>query len=189
MVSLESKLGQRTEDITKSIREDIVKEQKANVPDGDYELVTPDIPEGVEVNLEPDLPLVQWWGEFAREKGLSQNEFNSGVKAFVDNAVNSIPSQEQQMQELGDNAKQRIEAVDLWAKKNLSSSAYESVANIATSANNVKVLEEIMNLTKDDNIDTIYAEVDWWNDSGNLAFSRTGWRTVERREWKKYETN
>ena len=106
--SLESKLGQRTEDLTKSIREDIVKEQKANVPDGDYELVTPDIHEGVEVNLEPDLPLVQWWGEFAREKGLSQNEFNSGVKAFVDNAVNTITSQEQQMQELGDNAKQRI---------------------------------------------------------------------------------
>ena len=86
--SLESKLGQRTEDLTKSIREDISKEQRANVPEGDYELVAPDIPEGVEVNLEPDLPLVKWWGDFAR-------------------------------------------------------------ANIATSANNVKVLEEIMGLTKD----------------------------------------
>ena len=52
-----------------------------------------------------------------------------------------------------------------------------------------QLIYSIMNLTKDDNIDTIYAEVDWWNDSGNLAFSRTGWRTVERREWKKYETN
>ena len=52
-----------------------------------------------------------------------------------------------------------------------------------------QLIYSIMNLTKDDNIDTIYAEDDWWNDSGNLAFSRTGWRTVERREWKKYETN
>ena len=52
-----------------------------------------------------------------------------------------------------------------------------------------QLIYSIMNLTKDDNIDTIYAEVDWWNDSGNLAFSRTGLRTVERREWKKYETN
>ena len=52
-----------------------------------------------------------------------------------------------------------------------------------------QLIYSIMNLTKDDNIDTIYAEVDWWNDSGNLSFSRTGWRTVERREWKKYETN
>ena len=50
-----------------------------------------------------------------------------------------------------------------------------------------QLIYSIMNLAKDDNIDTIYAEVDWWNDSGNLAFSRTGWRTVERREWKKYE--
>ena len=52
-----------------------------------------------------------------------------------------------------------------------------------------QLIYSIMNLAKDDNIDTIYAEVDWWNDSGHLAFSRTGWRSVERREWKKYETN
>ena len=50
-----------------------------------------------------------------------------------------------------------------------------------------QLIYSIMNLAKDDNIDTIYAEVDWWNDSGRLAFSRTGWRMVEKREWKKYE--
>ena len=50
-----------------------------------------------------------------------------------------------------------------------------------------QLIYSIMNLAKDDNIDTIYAEVDWWNDSGRLAFSRTGWRSVVRREWKKYE--
>ena len=52
-----------------------------------------------------------------------------------------------------------------------------------------QLIYSIMNLAKDESIDTIYAEVDWWNDSGHLAFSRTGWRSVERREWKKYETN
>tara|TARA_Y100000296_G_scaffold75877_1_gene96017 strand:- start:197 stop:940 length:744 start_codon:yes stop_codon:yes gene_type:complete len=147
--ALESKLGQRTEELGKSIREDIEKETKSNIPTNGYELVTPDIPEGVEVNLDPELPLVGWWNEFAQKKGLSQDDFNDGVKAFVDNAVADIPNIDTEIQSLGDNGKQRVEAVDLWAKKNLSSDAYKSVSNIATSANNIKVLEEIMNLTKD----------------------------------------
>ena len=69
--------------------------------------------------------MVQWWQEFSKSKGLSQDDFNDGIKAFVDNAVADIPSQEDQIAELGDNGKARIEAVDLWAKKNLSETAYQ----------------------------------------------------------------
>ena len=147
--SLESKLGQRTEDLGKSIREDIENNIKSNIPKNGYELVTPDIPEGVEVNLNPELPLVEWWNEFAQNKGLSQDDFNAGVKAFVDNAVNDIPNKDSEILSLGDNGKERVEAVDLWAKKNLTTDGYKSVANIATTADNVKALEEMMNLTKD----------------------------------------
>ena len=114
--ALESKLGQRTEELGKSIREDIEKETKSNIPTNGYELVTPDIPEGVEVNLDPELPMVGWWNEFAQNKGLSQDDFNAGVKAFVDNAVADIPNIDTEIQSLGDNGKERVEAVDLWAK-------------------------------------------------------------------------
>lgn len=147
--ALESKLGQRTEDLSKSVREDIEKERLSTVPTNGYELVTPDIPEGVEVNLEPDLPIVQWWNEFAQDKGLSQEDFNKGVDAFVNNATASLPNQEAEMQSLGDNGKERVEAVDLWAKKNLTSDGYQALANMATNATNIKAMEEIMNLTKD----------------------------------------
>jgi hypothetical protein len=37
-----------------------------------------------------------------------------------------------------------------------------------------------MNLAKDDNIDTIYTEVDWWNDSSHITFLRCGWKEYEK---------
>ena len=50
---------------------------------------------------------------------------------------------------MGENAKQRIESAELWAKKNLTSGGYDAVSNLASTANGVKVIEELMVLTKD----------------------------------------
>ena len=102
--ALESKLGQRTEELTKSIREDYEKERLGKVPES-YELPTPELPENIDVNLSSDVPMVQWWQEFSKSKGLSQDDFNDGIKAFVDNAVADIPSQEDQIAELGEMVK------------------------------------------------------------------------------------
>tara|TARA_R110000744_G_scaffold226215_1_gene344587 strand:- start:1610 stop:2356 length:747 start_codon:yes stop_codon:yes gene_type:complete len=157
--SLETKLGQRTEELTRNIREDFEKERLGKVPES-YELSSPEMPENIDVNLSADVPMVQWWQDFAKSKGLSQDDFNDGIKAFVDNAVADIPNQDEQIAELGDNGKARIEAVDLWAKKNLSENAYNSVTNIATSADNVKVLEEIMGLTRDISIPSSDTAID-----------------------------
>ena len=146
--SLEKKLGSRTEDLSKQIREDIANEVKANVPE-EYELKMPEIPEGIEMNLDKEIPLLKWWGDTAREKGLSQEEYNAGIKAFVDNQIDALPNLDNEKQELGDNANARIEAADLWSKKNLSKESYEAIANFATTAQGVKALEEIMKLNKD----------------------------------------
>ena len=146
--SLEKKLGSRTEDLTKQIREDIANEVKANVPE-EYELKMPEIPEGIEMNLDKEIPLLKWWDNTAREKGLSQEEYNAGIKAFVDNQIDALPNLDNEKEQLGDNANARIEAADLWSKKNLSKESYEAIANFATTAQGVKALEEIMKLNKD----------------------------------------
>ena len=63
------------------------------------------------------------------------------------------------MQNLGDNAKERIEAAELWSKKNLSPSAYSTFSSIAATADGVKAIEEIMKLTKDSPIPTTPTQV------------------------------
>ena len=146
--SLEKKLGSRTEELSKQIREDIEQERIANTPK-EYELFQPEIPEGVSIEVNKDIPLLQWWEETARKKGLSQEEYNDGIKKFVDNQIAALPVLEEEKQQLGENATQRIEAADLWAKKNLSSDAYSAASNLACTAAGVKVIEELMKLTKD----------------------------------------
>ena len=145
--SLEKKLGQRTDELTKQIRTDIEQERSANVPEK-YEIKMPEIPEDIDMEVHEDQPLLQWWGETARSMGLSQDQFNEGINQFVQNEISGLPNIEAETQLLGDNAKDRIESADLWAKKHLSENAYSTVAKLSSTAEGVKALEEIMALNK-----------------------------------------
>jgi len=146
--SLEKKLGARTEDLSKQIREDISNEVKASTPE-EYKIALPELPENVDISVDKEMPLLQWWSETAKAKGLSQEEFDKGIEAFVNNEISSLPNQDNERELLGENATQRIEAADLWSKKNLSPDAYSSISEFASTAQGVKALEEIMSLNKD----------------------------------------
>jgi len=146
--SLEKKLGSRTEELSSQIREDLANEIKANTPE-EYEIKLPEIPENVDLSVNKEMPLLQWWSETAKAKGLSQEEFNKGIEAFVNNEISSLPNQDNEKELLGENATQRIEAADLWSKKNLSSDSYSAISEFASTAQGVKALEEIMKLNKD----------------------------------------
>ena len=145
--SLEKKLGQRTDELTKQIRTDIEQERNAKVPEK-YEIVLPEIPKDVEIDVSEDQPLLQWWSEKAKSMGLSQEEYNEGINTFVQNEIAGLPDIEEEKVNLGDNAVQRIESTDLWAKKHLSEEGYNTIAKIASTANGVKAIEEIMALNK-----------------------------------------
>jgi len=145
--SLEKKLGQRTDELTKQIRTDIEQERSANVPEK-YEIKLPEIPEDIELDVNEDQPLLQWWSNTAKSMGLSQDQFNEGINTFVQNEIAGLPDIEQEKVNLGDNAVERIESADLWAKKHLSENAYSAVARLSSTAEGVKALEEIIALNK-----------------------------------------
>jgi hypothetical protein len=151
--ALEKKLGSRTEDLSKQIRQDMELERLKNAPEA-YKVNLPELPENVDVSVSDDMEIVQWWKETAKKNGLSQDQFDEGVSMFINNAVSALPDINAEMQNLGDNAKERIEASELWSKKNLSPSAYSTFSSIAATADGVKAIEEIMKLTKDSPIPT-----------------------------------
>jgi hypothetical protein len=156
--ALEKKLGSRTEDLSKQIRQDMELERLKNAPEA-YKVNLPELPENVDVSVSDDMEIVQWWKETAKKNGLSQDQFDEGVNMFINNAVSALPDINAEMQNLGDNAKERIEAAELWSKKNLSPSAYSTFSSIAATADGVKAIEEIMKLTKDSPIPTTPTQV------------------------------
>lgn len=157
--ALEKKLGMRTDELSKQIREDITNEISSAAPE-EYQIQTPELPDGIAIDVDPEMPLLQWWAETARTKGLSQEEFDAGINAFVQNEVNALPNAQAEKEILGDNADARIQSADLWAKKNLSQEAYDTVANLAGTANGVRAIEEIMGLTKDAPIPNTETKID-----------------------------
>ena len=157
--SLESKLGSRTEDLTKQIRTDLEADKIKNVPES-YKLNVPELDDKVNLTIDKEMPIVQWWDKTAKDAGLSQEQYDDGVKAFVDNALANIPNPQIETQKLGDAGKERIEAASMWSKKHLSPEGYNTIANLASTAEGVKVVEELMKLNKDSNMPTSNTQVD-----------------------------
>lgn len=145
--ALEQKLGMRTEDLIKQVQEDYENQRKSSVPES-YEVRIPEVPEDVEITVDPEQELVKSWQQICRDNGLSQEVFDQGVAAFVNNEIAGLPNLQEEMAKLGDNARERIEAADLWSKKYLSTDAYDAIANLASTAEGVKALEEIMSLSR-----------------------------------------
>ena len=145
--ALEQKLGMRTEDLIKQVQEDYENQRKSSVPES-YEVRLPKVPEDVEITVDPEQELVKSWQQICRDNGLSQEVFDQGVAAFVNNEIAGLPNLQEEMAKLGDNARERIEAADLWSKKYLSTDAYDAIANLASTAEGIKALEEIMSLSR-----------------------------------------
>jgi len=165
--SLESKLGSRTEDLTKQIRSDLENEKLKNVPE-EYKLNIPELESNVSLDINNEMPIVQWWNQTAKNSGLSQEQYDEGVKAFVENAISNLPNTDLEIQKLGDAGKERIEAAELWSKKHLSPESYSAISSFAATAEGVKALEEVMKLSKDSNMPTTQTQVDVTADMDDL---------------------
>jgi hypothetical protein len=165
--ALEKKLGSRTEDLSKQVRQDLEQERLGKVPE-EYKVNVPELPENVDVSVSDDMEIVQWWKETAKQNGLSQDQFDEGVKVFIDNAMATLPDVNAEMQKLGDNSKERVEAAELWSKKNLSPEAYNTFSSVASTAEGVKAIEEIMKMTKDSPMPTTPTQVSVTPDFADL---------------------
>jgi hypothetical protein len=165
--ALEKKLGSRTEDLSKQVRQDLEQERLGKVPE-EYNLNVPELPENVDVSVSDDMEIVQWWKDTAKQNGLSQEQFDEGVKVFIDNAMATLPDVNAEMEKLGDNSKERVEAAELWSKKNLSPEAYNTFSSVASTAEGVKAIEEIMKMTKDSPMPTTPTQVSVTPDLGDL---------------------
>ena len=146
--ALEKKLGQRTDVLYKELEEDYAKRMSAKAPE-EYVIPELELPEGVNVDINTEEPMLQWWADTARKAGLSQEQFAEGIEQFVNNEIAGLPDIQAEKELLGDNAEQRIESANLWAKKNLTPDSYDAISQFAARADGVKVIEELMNLTKE----------------------------------------
>ena len=175
--SLESKLGQGQDEIRAQIEQELEVSALEGRPEtaGDYEL-----PEQINEAEAVDNEMLAWWAEHSFENGYSQEEFADGIAKYASYMEGQGPDLEAERQALGENADARIEAVDLWAGKNVPEEFADQVEMLGQSAQGIKMLEHFMSqsqqaspqgqfvapqATNEDQLKTMMQDPRYWNPS------------------------
>jgi hypothetical protein len=145
-IQLEKYSTGKEESIKDKLIEELAKEHEGNIPEK-YEL--PKLPEGITAEMVEENPMYAWWGETAKINGMNQEEYESGINAYVEMMQGQQPNIEKEMEVLGENANARIDAVNAWASKVFPPEEYEAIQySLGTSASGVEALERIMDMQK-----------------------------------------
>ncbi len=142
---LESKLGTRDEDLRNKVIEELQAEAFKDRPatSGEYKL-----PDFVNEEEAVNSDLLKWWADQAFENGYSQDEFEAGIKAYMD-AMPAAPDLNAERGKLGDSANQRIEAASMFANKFFPAETLPAIERLCETAEGIMALETIMDALKD----------------------------------------
>jgi hypothetical protein len=145
---LESKLGNKDEELRKTIMEELQADAYKDRPEsaGAYEL-----PEGIDSETAVDSELLSWWSEHAFENGYSQEEFQKGIEMYAAATQVAGPDIEAEQKRLGDRASDRIQSASMFANKFFPKETLPAIERMCETAEGIMALEHIIEATKDGN--------------------------------------
>ena len=146
--NLESKIGQKEEELRQSFMEEMQAEAFADRPAevGDYLL-----PEIIDEEEAVDNELLNWWADHSFENGYSQDEFQKGIEMFYE-ATNDGYDPESEMAQLGDNAQERVEAVGLFVENQFPEEVRGAIDELCSTAEGIRAVEIIMDGLKENTV-------------------------------------
>ena len=93
--------------------------------------------------FSPDNEIVQKLMNKSKENGLSQKAFSEVLGTTSEYIQSMMTNPDEEMKKLGDDASERIEVLNNWAKSNLSEASARALFESLTTADAVKAVEEI----------------------------------------------
>ena len=148
---LERFVGKKTDDI----REEVIRQQmeelnqnRPEAPDKYLATFSEDSPfKEIEDQLSYDDPVLKMWADVSHKAGLSNDEFSEGIHTYLE-AMATGPDIAQEVERLGENGQARVDAVDMWVRKNLNDDMYEALSGQIRTAEAFQALESLMNTNK-----------------------------------------
>ena len=138
---LEQKFHSKMDDL----RAEVKAESLANRPENASDYTLPEL-EGVEFQ-EGD-PLLSFWREQAHGMGMDNDGFQAGIKSYVEAMQASAPNVDQELAKLGEDGQTRIDAINAWADAKLTEDTKNALNALATTAEGVVAIEEMMSLSQ-----------------------------------------
>lgn len=159
---------------TDELREEILGEIKGQAPEK-YELKLPEdlnVPENINIDLDENDPLLAWFNDFARERGLTQDEYNEAIRVYIETEVAALPDVNAEIQKLGANGQDRLQAVSASLKELLSDEEAKLLDGMMTSAAGVGVLEKLLKISGPE---------DFEGDAGNAPLTLEELRAIQNK--------
>lgn len=100
--------------------------------------------------LDPEYEGLSELSEFAKSKRVPQDVVDKMLDTVGGWLGQFKVDRSKEVESLGDNAKDRLDTLNNWAKSNLSESAYNSLVGSMVTADSIKALEEIRGLMLND---------------------------------------
>jgi hypothetical protein len=148
---IQARMSTRNDDLRKSLRADMDSERLGRRPAAADKYVPQPpkgaLPDGVEFKPDVNNPLFKWWGEHAWNAGLSQEDYERGIGVYLESLGYQMPDPKEELKKLGDNGVERVTRAQQWAKGNLSDTSYKMLEQLATTAQGVQLVEEMVRLT------------------------------------------
>ena len=118
-------------------------------PEGDY---TFSVPDGVEGEFDKDSPLLKSFAHLAKEMNMNQESFTKIIHTYIKGELDGDDySRGKELSAIdSDPAKRntRVSAVSDWGQANLNDEQYQHLRTLCDTAENFKLLESLIALTK-----------------------------------------
>ena len=155
---LEKFASGKKEEMRDSVIAEIQAEALEGLPENKEDYTLPKLVEGITEEMVEENPLTGWWREKCHSMGLDQVQFEDGINQYVDFMQGSQPDIDGEKEKLGENANDRINAVNSWAQSFFPPEELETViSTLGTTAQGISVLERIQdsmrsNLSRSENV-------------------------------------
>ena len=154
--SLERKLSEGEEGFREKFLEEMNESVAEGVPESADDYLLPD---GIDETLAPDNELLNWWANHSHSNNYTQDEFEEGINMYRDAIENAVGGEEidseAEMEALGDNAPERLEAVRLFSEQFFTEEEFGEIAELCSTAKGVSAVERMINaLQESGNIDS-----------------------------------
>ena len=89
-------------------------------------------------------PMTDWWRNQCHERGYSEEDFQDGINKYIETMMSGQPDLEAEVSRLGENATDRLNAVNAWASSFFPPEEYEVLAStLGQSAEGIQILERM----------------------------------------------
>ena len=138
---MEKHMGNQKE----SLKDEFIKElEEQAIEETPETYAMPKLPEGITDEMVNENPMSEWWSNHCKENHYTQEEYEEGVNKYIDLMLDNQTNLDEEMQKLGENGKDRIDAVNSWASTYFSPQDYEVIQySLGSSADGIEVLEKI----------------------------------------------